>query len=245
MKLYGKNPVIERLKSNPKTIKKIYLQEQHPDGAYVRKKARKWGIPVYSVPRSKILKMGRNVNTQGILVEVDDFAYREYQDLLGAAKNKNKTIIFLDNLTDPQNFGAIIRSAACLGGFSIVIPKHDSVDVTEAVLRVSSGADNFVEIAKVSNLAQAIGQAKQEGFWIAGAVVEGGEVLDQAALPFPLAIVIGSEQKGIREGIRKKIDVVLTLPMAHARLSLNAAQAATIFCYEITKQKKNETKKNS
>ena len=243
MKLYGRNPVIERLKSNPKSIRKIYLEENQADAGYIRSKAKQWDIPVSFVPRSKMLKMSQSMNTQGILVEIDDFVYTPFDDLLNRVIEKKNCILFLDNLTDPQNLGAIIRSVACLGGFAIVLPTHDSVEVTEAVLRVASGGDNYVPIAKVSNLSQAIAATKKSGFWIAGAVVEGGKSLIETLMPFPLSLVVGSEQKGIREIIRKQLDLELTMAMAHTKLSFNVAQATTIFCYEITKQKNKQSQK--
>lgn len=134
-----------------------------------------------------------------------------------------------------------MRSAACLGGFAVVLPTHDSVGVTEAALRVASGADNYIKVARVSNLNQAIGAAKEAGFWIAGAVVDDGKDIQDVQLPFPLALVIGSEDRGIRDIIRKNVDIALTIPMSRERLSLNVAHTAAIFCYEITKQK-NKTR---
>ncbi|MFA5087544.1 MAG: RNA methyltransferase [Candidatus Omnitrophota bacterium] len=244
MKLYGKNPVLERLKSSPKSILRIYIQEGHFETDYIRMKAKKWGIPVLCVPRSKMVKMGRSLNTQGLLMDVEDYFYVPFGELLDSASQRNESLLFLDGLNDPQNLGAIIRSLACLGHFSLVLPSHDSVEVTEAALRVSAGGDNYVKVAKVSNLNQAILAAKEAGFWIAGAVVEGGENLSEAKLPFPLALVVGSEEKGIREVIKKRIDIKLTIPMAQPRLSLNAAHATTIFCYEITKQKKQNFRKS-
>ena len=101
-----------------------------------------------------------------------------------------------------------------------MLPSHDSVEVTESVLRVACGGDNYMKISKVSNLNQSILAAKNAGFWIAGSVVSGGEALGSVKLPFPLALVIGSEQKGIRNIIKKHIDVLLTIPMAHQRLSI-------------------------
>lgn len=242
MKLFGKNPVIERLKSNPQSIRKIYIQTGHVDGSYIRKKAKKWGITVYGVGQSKILKMTRNLNSQGIVADVEDFKYMDYSELLEYAKKKRISLLFLDNLKDPQNLGAIIRSAACFGDFAVVLPKKESVGVTEAVFRIACGGDNYVSISKVSNLSNAISLAKKNGFWIAGSVVEGGEDLSEVSLPFPLGLIIGSEQKGIRDVVKKQIDIKVTIPMKNARLSFNAAQATTILCYEITKQK---NKKNS
>lgn len=237
MKLYGKNPVLERLKSNPKSIQKIFIEEHHVEAGYIYTKAKKWGIPVVAVPRSQMLKLAKTVNAQGIMVEIDDFSYSSYEDLLEAAVQSNGTIIFLDNLSDPQNLGAIIRTAACFGGFSIVLPARESVEVTEAVLRVASGGDNYIAVAKVGNLHQALTKAKEAGFWVAGTVVEGGQRLENTSFSFPLALVIGSEQKGIRDIIKKQLDLQLTIGMANAKLSFNAAQAATIFCYEIARQK--------
>ena len=148
MRLYGKNPASERLKSNPKSIRKIYLQEGFDDAAYFHMKAKQWAIPVMVIPRSRMLKIARNVNTQGILVDVEDFSYVPFDELLEQSRKKRRTLLFLDEVNDPQNLGAIMRSAACLGNFSIILPTHDSVSVTEAVLRVASGGDNFVAVAK-------------------------------------------------------------------------------------------------
>ena len=174
MRLYGKNPVLERMRTNPQTIRKIFIQDQHPDAAYIRQKAKKWSIPVFFVPKMKLFKMsGQHHNTQGIVGDVEDFHYVVYDDLLKEALEKNKSLVFLDGLNDPQNLGGIIRSLGCLGNFSVVFPKHDSVSVTEAVLRVACGGENYVEISQVSNLGHAIWLAKEAGFWIARTVVEG------------------------------------------------------------------------
>jgi len=237
MRLYGKNPVLERIKSNPKSICKIYISEGHEESGYIRQKAKKWGIPFFVVPATKIQKMGRNLNTQGILAEVEGFPYHPYEALLEMAREKNVVPVFLDEVNDPQNLGGILRSLACLGQFSVVLPTHHSVDVTESVLRVASGGENFVPVAKVSNLSQALSKAREQGIWMAGTVVTEGEDIRRARLSFPMGLVVGSEQKGIREVIRRQLDVRLTLPMAQARLSMNVAHATAIFCYEIARQR--------
>lgn len=242
MKLYGKNPVLERLKTQPKTIKKILIQEGHLEESYIREKAKKWNIPFFAIPKDRMRKLGDHLNAQGLIVDVDDFAYLTYHDLLDQALEKDQTIIFLDELTDPQNFGGILRSLACLGHFCVVLPKHGSVEVTEAVLRVACGGDNYVPVAKVSNLTNAISDAKEKGFWIAGTVVHGGEDIMTTQLSFPLALVIGSEQKGIRDITKKHLDLGITIPMSEPRLSMNAAHATSIFAYEINRQKKAQRK---
>jgi len=243
MKLYGKNPVFERLRSNPKSIKKIFVEEGHRELPYLRQKGHKWGIPVICVPASKMLKMGRSWNTQGILVEVDDFAYVPFEDLLDQAQEKKQTILFLDGITDPQNLGSIMRAVACLGDFVLVLPRHDSASVTDTVLRVCAGGENYIAVAQVANLNQAILKAKECDFWIAGMVVEGGENIYNTAWPQNVGLVIGSEQNGIRETIRKNLDAMVTIPMAHPRLSLNVATATAICAYEIMRQNQSRRKK--
>jgi 23S rRNA (guanosine2251-2'-O)-methyltransferase len=237
MKLYGKNPVLERLKTKPHTIKMILVEQGHPDHGYIVGKARKSGIMVNAVPASQIMKLARNHNTQGIMADILDFEYATYEELLGAAIDKKLTLVFLDGVTDPQNLGSIIRSLGCLGHFAVVLPTKDSVSVTEVVLRVASGADNYVPVARVSNIANALKKAKDAGFWVVGSIVEEGESLLDAKLQFPLALVVGSEQRGIRDIIKKHLDQRVTIPMTQARMSFNVAQATAILAYEITKQK--------
>jgi 23S rRNA (guanosine2251-2'-O)-methyltransferase len=240
MKIYGKNPVLERLKADPKTIKRIFVVAGHPEHSYIATKARKHGIPVLVVHPGQMLKMGKSLNTQGLLMDVEEFAYVPYDDLLEVAVAEGLSLIFLDSLTDPQNLGAILRTTGSLGGFAVVLPTHDSVQVTDTVMRIACGGENHVRVSKVSNLGQAINKAKDKGFWIAGSVVKEGECIYDAKLPFPIGLVIGSEDKGIRDVIQQRLDVKLTIPMAQPRMSLNAAHATTIFCYEINKQKKQK-----
>lgn len=242
MRLFGKNSVVERLRANPKSIKKIYIQHSFKGTLYIHKKARQWNIPILPVTQSKMMKIGRDKNTQGVMADVEDFAYVPYDELLETALNKKRSLVFLDGITDPQNFGAIIRSLACLGKFSIVLPTRDSVNITETVLRVASGGDNYVPVARASNLGNAIKKAKQEGFHIAGAVSKDGADLNEFQLPHPLGLVVGSEQKGIRDIINKHLDIKLSIPMAYDTLSFNVAHATAVLCYEITKQKKNYQK---
>ncbi|MEI8011197.1 MAG: 23S rRNA (guanosine(2251)-2'-O)-methyltransferase RlmB [Candidatus Omnitrophota bacterium] len=243
MKIYGKNPVLERIKADPKSIRHIFIETGHAERAYIAQKAKKHGIPVSMVPATKMLKLGRSHNTQGLLIEVADFAYADYDDLLEEMFAAGDTPLFLDGITDPQNFGAILRTAACLGGFAIIIPVHGAVEVTDTVTRVACGGENYVKIAKVNNLNNAIEKARAKGYWIAGSVVKDGEDVAAAKFAFPVGLVVGSEGKGIRDITLSRIDMKLTVPMAHPRLSLNAAHAAALFCYEIKKQKDQQPKK--
>lgn len=235
MKLYGKNPVLERIKTNPKTIRRILIEEGHAESDYIFKKCNQHKIPVSRVPYSKVQKLAHNVNTQGIVADIDDFAYTDLNDLIDNALAKKRSIIFLDNLTDPQNLGGIVRTAGSLGEFDIVLPATEAVGVTEAVLRVACGGENYLSIARVSNLANAIQKAKDAGFWVMGTAVKDAKPLNQVPLQFPLGFVLGSEEKGVRDVIRKKLDAEIMVPMKHERMSLNVAHAASVICWEVAR----------
>lgn len=240
MKLYGRNPVLERLRTNPRSIQKIYLAQGHRDGAYIRKKAARWGLTVIVVPASRLVKLARNVNVQGVLAEIEGFAYADFRELLEPAPAKRPALVFLDGVTDPQNLGAMIRSLGGLGGFALVLPTHRSAGVTEVVLRVACGGENFMRIAQVKNLATAVMAAREAGFWIAATVVSGGTPLPEAELNFPLGLIVGSEDKGVRDIVKKHADRLLSIPMAHPRMSLNVAQAATLLAYEVVRRRRGK-----
>jgi len=153
--------------------------------------------------------------------------------------DKKPTLIFLDRLNDPQNLGVIIRTAACFGRFAVVIPKFNACEVTEAVLHVASGGENFVPVSMVSNISSAVLKAKKSEYWIMGAVLsEDAQDIDKVSMPFPLGLVMGSEGEGIRYGIDKQLDIKVRIPMKGAPLSFNVAMACAIFCHEIAKQRK-------
>ena len=236
MKIYGKNCIAERLKINPKSIREIFLEEGEKlsELASICKSCH---IPAKHLSKKEFAREAKGIRSQGIIAEIGDFKYRGFDEFLEEAKAESPTILFLDNLNDPQNFGSILRTAACFGGFAVALPKYDSVEVTEAALRVACGGENYVPIIKVTNLSPAIDKAKECGYWVGGAVVEGGEDLRKAKLNFPLGLVIGSEGKGIRQGLVKHLDFKLTMPLSQARLSFNASIAAAIFCYEVSRQR--------
>ena len=237
MKLYGKNPVLERIKTNPKSIKRILIEQGHAESSYIHMKGKQWGISVSVVPYTKIQKLAHNLNTQGIIAEVDEFPYMEINELIETAKDKGWSIIFLDRITDPQNLGGIMRTCGSLGNFAIVLPTTESVNVTESVLRVACGGDNYVAVARVANIGNAIEKAKAQGFWIVGTAVKEAKSVMDVSLQFPLGLVLGSEDKGVRDIIRKKLDQEVTIPMKNERMSLNVAHAASILCYEVVRQR--------
>ncbi len=235
MHLYGKRPVLERLKANPKTVRALYLQQQ-TDAPEVVRAAKEAGLRFVSVGKAELARLApREAHTQGVLAEVEEFRYAALEELVRAVEPR-PTLFLLDRVTDPQNLGAILRTLACLGRFAVVIPRHDSAAVNETVLRVACGGENFVPVARVTNLAHCSEVAKKAGYWVAGAVTEGGTPLAQADWPAPLAVVLGSEGEGIREGLAKHLELKLTLPMPGATLSFNVATAAALIAYEITRR---------
>lgn len=240
MNLYGRNSIFERLKINPKSIKRILLEEGK-DLSAVSRLCKSKGIPFNCFPQARFDKFSRGIRSQGVIAEVTDFQYTSFEDILQPPKGKPPVVLFLDNLNDPQNLGAILRTCGCFGGLAVVLPRHDSVEVTEATLRVAAGTENYVPVAKVNGLLPAITLAKERGFWIGGALTTGGQDIASARLNFPLGLIIGSEAKGIRQSLAKELDFELSIPMHTGGLSFNAATAAAIFAYEAIRQRRKQS----
>ena len=236
MKLYGKKPVLERVKSDPGSIRKLYLQKK-TDMSEVVKASKDAGITFDSVEKEWLVSITGDANTQGVMAEVDEFEYASFPEVLSECLDSKTVPVFLDGVTDPQNLGSVIRNLACMGGFSIVLPEHRSAQVTETVLRVACGGENYVKIAKVMNQATTISDIKKKGIFVAGAVVGESEDIGGTEFRYPLAVVVGSEGKGIRPGIIKHLDIKVSLPMKGAALTYNAAVATALFCYEISRRR--------
>lgn len=236
MYLYGKNSVWERLKADPDSISKIYLQDNF-DAPYIVKLINAASIPVTRVNEKELIKIKRADRLQGIVAEVNKYTYTSFEKLLLLPENERLSFIFLDSLNDPHNLGSIMRIAACFGGFAIVIPQHSSCEVNETVIHVASGAENYVPVSLVTNLTTTLIETKKAGYWAVGTVIEGGEDINKVSLPFPLCLVLGSEGTGIRYGLQKHLDLKITLPMRGAQLSFNVAMACAIFAHEIAKQR--------
>ena len=242
MYLYGKNSVFERLVVNPGSIEKIFLQDNFKSDELISAIG-KAHVSTERVSEKELTKIKRADRLQGIVAKVEDFKYTPFDKLLQSAVKDGLSLVVLDNINDPHNMGSVMRIAACFGGFALVIPKHDSCEVNDTVMHVASGGENFVPVSMVTNTLTGLLKAKEKGFWVVGTVVEEGEDINSFSLPFPLCLVLGSEGKGIRHGIKKHLDMKVNLPMRGAKLSFNVAMASAIFCHEIVKQKKS--KKNA
>ena len=235
--LYGKNSVIERIQAQPGTVRKVHLREGLSVPALERAIAQT-NIPLERLPAAVLDKMRPQKDLQGVVARVDHFEHLSADDLLDDALERDRTVIFLDRVSDPHNLGVIIRLSACFGRFSLVIPSREAAQVNETVLHVASGGENYVPIASVNNLVPVMDKAKSLGFWIAGAVAdEDGEDIAEVSLPFPLCLVMGSEGSGIRKGLQKRLDIRARIPMRGAPLSFNVSMACGIVCHEIAKRK--------
>ncbi|MFH1062221.1 MAG: RNA methyltransferase [Candidatus Omnitrophota bacterium] len=237
MLLYGKKSVRERLKTNPQSIKKIIKADNFKDPD-IDRLISEHDIVSETLPAKKVQDLKQAKNVQGIIARVEHFRYIDFDRLL--EQTDKLTLVFLDRINDPQNLGVIIRTLACFGGFAIVLPEKEATHVTEAVMHVASGGENYIHIAKAMDVEKAISKAKKRGLFIIGAVVdEQADAIQQVKLSFPLGIVLGAETTGISSQLQKKLDQKVFIPMAGAKLSFNLAMAATVFSYEITKQRKN------
>jgi 23S rRNA (guanosine2251-2'-O)-methyltransferase len=237
MLLYGKNSVHERLKTKPDTIRKVFIHDafKEPDIITIIKAN---NITPERLTARELEKMRPAKDIQGIIARVDTFEHAHLDDMLNLPLEERPVLVFLDRINDPQNLGTMIRTAACFGGFGIIIPRHEACGVNETVLHVASGGENYVPIAMVPNMSQAIRAAKDHGYWIVGAVVdEGAQDITKLSLSFPLGLVLGSEGSGIRYGLEKHLDFKAKIPMRGAPLSFNVSMACAIFCHEITKQR--------
>jgi 23S rRNA (guanosine2251-2'-O)-methyltransferase len=235
MFLYGKNSVKERLLKYPKTIKTILLQSEFKDKSilFLIKQNK---IPIKYRTEKELLRMKKADRIQGIIAEIEKFQYKDINMFFKKKSIEKPLILFLDKLNDPHNLGSVIRICACFGNIVICIPKHKACPVNETVLHVASGGENYVNICAVANLSNTLVAAKKHGYWIAGADVAAGQSLAKETLPAPLGLILGSEWDGISTGLKKYIDVSVTIPMKGAELSLNVAMACAIFCYEISKK---------
>ena len=184
-------------------------------------------------------KIANNKNYQGVIAFVPPFSYCEIEDILEYAKEKNEEpfVLILDGIEDPHNLGAIIRTAETAGMHGIIIPKRRSASVNSTVSKVSSGAVEYMKIARVTNITDAIDKLKKEGLWICGTDINTDKYYYNQDLTGPIGIVIGNEGKGISEKVKKNCDFLIKIPMRGRVTSLNASVSTGIIIYEALKQR--------
>ncbi|WP_409290965.1 23S rRNA (guanosine(2251)-2'-O)-methyltransferase RlmB [Peribacillus sp. SCS-37] len=237
--IIGRNPVSEALRSN-REINKIWVAEGAQKGSMqpIIAMAKEANVMVQIVPRKKIDQMIEG-NHQGVIAQVAAYDYAEIDDLFEYAKKKDEDPFFLilDEIEDPHNLGSIMRTADASGVHGIIIPKRRAVGLTATVAKSSTGAIEYIPVVRVTNLARAIEELKERGVWIAGTDAKGSQDYRKIDGNMPLAVVIGSEGKGMGRLIRDKCDFLFNLPMKGKVTSLNASVAAGLLMYEVYRKR--------
>ena len=238
--LEGRNAITEALKSG-RTIDKVFVAQGDTDKSLQRlaAQAKEAGAVVVPVDRRKLDAMSTTRAHQGIIALAAAHEYVTIDDILeeAAARNEAPLIVICDELSDPHNLGAILRSAECAGAHGVIIPKRRSVGLTATVAKASAGAVEYMKVARVTNISNAISELKEKGVWIYGTAAEGSIPMYQADLTGSAAIVIGNEGNGISPLVRKNCDVMVNIPMRSRISSLNASAAASILLYEAVRQR--------
>jgi len=235
----GRNAVLEAISAG-RAINSIYIKqgERHGTVFEIIKAAKKAGIPIKQLDSQAFMSMVKTRGHQGVIAIVSPKEYSGVEDIFEyAAKEKQDPFIMvLNELTDPQNLGSILRTADCLGVHGVVISKHRACGITPTVAKVSAGAVEYMRVARVTNINTTIRDFKQRGLWIVGADAQ-GENCYETDLTGPIALVIGGEDKGLGKLVKENCDLLVKIPMFGHINSLNAAVAASILGYEILRQR--------
>lgn len=224
MKVYGKN-VLNEVLSNPKKVKKLYITSNMKDER-IMKSIRENKIQYESVSKEAMDRMVKG-NHQGIMAIIDDYNYTDYKTMYN-----DSLVVMLDHLEDPHNFGAIIRTCEAAGVQSIIIPKDRSVDINETVMKTSTGALEYVNVARVNNLVKVMNDFKDNGFFVYGAEADGVSC-KTCDYSDKVLLIVGSEGNGLSRLVRENCDEIVSLPMKGHVNSLNASVAAAILIYDI------------
>ena len=236
----GRNAVIEALRSGT-AIDKIYVARGETDAAlgHIASTARGRGVVVVEADRRKLDNMSRTHAHQGVIALAAVREYASVEDILNAAREKGEPplIVVCDELSDPHNLGAVIRTAECAGAHGVIIPKRRSAGLTAIVAKTSAGAVSHVPVARVPNLPALLRELKDEGIWVFGTAADGDRPLYEADLKGPGAIVIGSEGDGMGRLVAETCDFKVSIPMKGKLNSLNASAAAAILLYEAVRQR--------
>lgn len=223
-----------------KAIDKLFILDGAQDGPIqtIKREAKKRDTMIKFVTKERLDQLSETGKHQGVVAYAAAYTYAEVEDILAAARSKNEApfIFLLDNIEDPHNLGAIIRTANLAGAHGVIIPKNRAAGLTAAVARASAGALNYTPVARVTNLAQTMEALKKEGLWFVCADM-GGTTMYQLDLTGPIGLVIGNEGDGVGRLVREKCDFVASIPMKGDIDSLNASVAAGVLAYEIVRQR--------
>ncbi|MBE6037013.1 MAG: 23S rRNA (guanosine(2251)-2'-O)-methyltransferase RlmB [Clostridiales bacterium] len=242
--IFGRNPVIEALKSG-RELEKVLLQKGAEGSAKkIEAMTLERGIQLRLCDKSELDRICGGGSHQGVAAFGSSYKYYEIEDLLADAEaaGRQPLLVMLDGIEDPHNLGAILRTADCAGACGIIVPKRRSAGLSEIVAKSSAGAIEYVKTAKVANLAQTIDKLKEQGFWVAACDMDGSNYT-ATDLTGPLVLVVGGEGSGVSRIVREKCDFIVSIPMEGHVNSLNASNAAAILLYEIHRQRTLKAKK--
>lgn len=237
----GRNAVLEAFRSG-KTIDKLFILDGCQDGPIksIVREAKKTDAIINYVDKERLDRLAGTGHHQGVVAIGAAYEYAEVDDILASAKEKGEDpfIFILDEIEDPHNFGAIIRTANLAGAHGVIIPKRRAVGLTATVAKTSAGAINYTPVAKVTNISQTIEELKKQGLWFVCADM-GGETMYNLNLKGPIGLVIGNEGNGVSRLVKDKCDFIASIPMKGDIDSLNASVAAGVLAYEIVRQRLN------
>lgn len=236
----GRNAVLEALRAG-RAIDKLYIARGETDRAlgHIAGLARERGIAVSDCDRRKLDAMSVTKAHQGVIAVCAVREYASLDDILALAESRGEApfVVVCDEISDPHNLGAIIRSAECVGAHGVVIPKRRSAGLTAVVGKTSAGAAEHLPVARVANISAALQELKDRGLWVYGAAAEGSSPMWETDLTGPLALVIGSEGEGLGRLVRERCDFLVSIPLRGKVGSLNASTAAAVLMYEVLRQK--------
>ena len=238
----GRNAVLEAFRSG-KTIDKLYILDGCQDGSIsnIKREARRQDTIINFVTKERLDQLSSTGHHQGVIAQAAAYSYATVEEMLETAREKGEDpfLILLDNIEDPHNLGAIIRTANLAGAHGVIIPKRRAAGLTAVVARASAGALNYTPVAKVTNLMAAIKELKEKGLWFVCADM-GGETMYELKLTGPIGLVIGNEGEGVSRLVREACDFTASIPMKGNIDSLNASVAAGVLAYEIVRQRMKE-----
>jgi 23S rRNA (guanosine2251-2'-O)-methyltransferase len=237
----GRKPIIEALRAHT-PIEKIMVLYGVKGEAIERIKqlAKQYGVPCVEVNKQRFREVASDMTTQGVVALIGTKRYVEVEDILVVAQmcNEQPFILILDEIEDPQNLGALLRTAECVGMHGVIIPKHHAASINQTVVKTSAGASEHIAVARVTNIANTIDELKSKGLWIIGVSPEAEQTFYNVDYKSPIGIVIGSEGEGIRRLVKEKCDFLVRIPMFGKIDSLNASVAGALVMYEAVRARR-------
>ncbi|HEX8252577.1 MAG TPA: 23S rRNA (guanosine(2251)-2'-O)-methyltransferase RlmB [Thermoanaerobaculia bacterium] len=234
MLIYGTNPVLEAIRAHPARIRYVAIAREHSGRmAKIVEEAREAGLEVRMLPNQQLDKLTSRGVHNGVIAEISEGRFADFHDTIES--EETTFVLILDGITDPQNFGAILRVADGFAVDLVVLPEHESVGLTPAAVKASAGASEWVAVSYVTNLARAIETLKEKGYWVYAAAADGDRA-DKIDFRGKVALVLGSEGKGVRRNVLEHCDRTVSIPMFGHVDSFNVASATAVLCYEVIRQ---------